>query len=427
MLRRLAPVVCLLAACSRPDSEAITRWKGTPEGAEKLTAAVKDKGVAAGVRGEAAGALVEVGYGDRMEAAVAGLDVDDRAALIPAVVPRLVPLLDAPDPEKSGDARAALFSLREQATTSDARKAIEEVLYPALIKDVRAGRAQVGRSSLRDVLVGVGAPVLPLLLPLLEDPAVPFATPVAVIEKIGKTDDKEKAGDGLVARAKKATEALPEELWNAIATMGGKQAADFLIAGVERNTPPDVDRAAAALAKLPPRSAGVSSFAVSKAGNLVTPAPLREQLFLVAERDQGDESKKALLALIASTLDNAIRHRAFRALLKAGGGRALLEGLEAYPTRTRLSATELREEIVKPITTMPGMDTRGPLYKAFDSKSPLARLVAILAIEYQGFKSDADKIGKLARDTGAVPGLPPEDRIDRQANRAVAALKKSAY
>ena len=54
------------------------------------------------------------------------------------------------------------------------------------------------------------------------------------------------------------------------------------------------------------------------------------------------------------------------------------------------------------------MDTRGPLFKAFQSKSPLARLVAILVIEKMGFKSDADVIGKLDKDTGAVPGLPPE-------------------
>jgi hypothetical protein len=176
--------------------------------------------------------------------------------------------------------------------------------------------------------------------------------------------------------------------------------------------------------KLSPRTEGLSSFAVTKAGNVATPAPLREQLFAVAEQNHGEESRKALLALIGSTLDPTIRDRAFRAILKASGGQAILEALEAYPPRARLTEAQFREQIVAPLSAMPGMDTRGPLFKAFQSKAPLAKLTAILVVGNMGFKSDADPIEKLVKDQGTVPGLPPDMRVGVQAQRMVEKLRK---
>jgi len=74
------------------------------------------------------------------------------------------------------------------------------------------------------------------------------------------------------------------------------------------------------------------------------------------------------------------------------------------------------------------MDTRGPMFKAMDSKSPLAKLVSILVLEKMGFKSDAEPLNKkMGTDTSAVPGLGPDDRIDRAVARATATLKKSTY
>ena len=75
------------------------------------------------------------------------------------------------------------------------------------------------------------------------------------------------------------------------------------------------------------------------------------------------------------------------------------------------------------MSAMPGFDTRPPMFKAFESRSPLARLVAILVIGNMGFESDAANIEKLAKDQGAVKGLPPDDRVGRQATRVAAALR----
>jgi hypothetical protein len=129
---------------------------------------------------------------------------------------------------------------------------------------------------------------------------------------------------------------------------------------------------------------------------------------------------------MGKTLDPPIRYRAFRAVLKAAGGAVIPEALAAIPRSVRFRSQEVRAELVAPISAMPGMDTRGPLFKSMESPVPLARLVALLALEKMGFASDAVHVAKLEKDTGRVPGLPPEDQVGRQATRIAAVLRKTA-
>jgi hypothetical protein len=429
LARRPFTLTCLslaavLAACGRPSSERIRQWQRDPAGADKLAAAVQDPGVAAPLRGEAAAALVESGNGDRMESALAGMDVDARAALVPTAVARLTPLLGGPDAERAGDAQAALYALREQAATGDARKAVDAALVPALVADLRAGRARAGRRAVKDMLVGVGPGVIPALMPLLPDPAVPFPTAVDVIAEVGDSEAKHRAGAALVTRARRL-DTLPEGLLAALARLGGKSVADYFIAQADGADAARAEQAAVAMAGL--RGAPeVTAFAVRKAGNVTTPAPLRERLFEVAEQDRAPASKQALVALIAASLDAETRYRAFQALLKSAGGAALFDGLEAFPDTARYTSEEVRQRLVAPVSALPGMDTRGPLFKAFESKRPLSRLVALLAIENMGFASDAKQVAKLEKDKGTVKGLPASDQVGRQATRIAAALRKTA-
>jgi hypothetical protein len=130
--------LALLAGCG-PTDQKIDSWKSSPEGGPKLVAAVKDPSLAPARRGHAAAVLVEMGLETDMEAALAGYDVAERAAVVPYLVPRLAAWLDSPDPSRSGDARDALYALREQAPTEQARKTVDQVLLPALVKDVKTG------------------------------------------------------------------------------------------------------------------------------------------------------------------------------------------------------------------------------------------------------------------------------------------------
>ena len=417
-------LVVATAACG-PSAKKITEWKNAGlEGTPHLVKVVKDGDVDADLRAQAASALVESGAGQEMEAAVSALDVDDRSLLAPRIVDLLAPTLRATDVNRAGDAREALTALREQTPATEVRKKIDAVLLPALVADLKAGRARVGRRELREILVTIGSPVIPLLPPLLEDPNVPFATAVEVMEKIGDEAARTAGGAALVRRAKKVT-MMPDPLWDALATLGGPDVAQFLIDSVDKQAPPSAERAAVAMAKLPP-DPKVAVFAVHRAGLANTPASLRERLFEVAEKNRSEECRKELLRLIASSLDSTIRYRAFRAVLKAGGGAVIPDALATFPRSARFSASEVRSELVAPIAAMPGFDTRGPLFKAFESPAPLARLVALLAIEKMGFASDATHVAKLEKDNGTVKGLPAEDRVGRQAARIAAALRKTA-
>jgi hypothetical protein len=415
-------LIVLQAGCG-PSDERIDSWKTDPEGEAKLVAAVKDAKLAPPRRGRAAANLVEMGRGVEMESALAGFDVAERASVVPFLVPRLAAWLDLPDPTRSGDARDALFALREQAPTEEARKTVDNVLLPALVKDVKAGRERAGRNLIKTILVNIGAPAIPLLTPLLADPAVPYATPVEVIDKVAELPAKEEAGAALTKRARALTE-VPEPIWPALATLGGKEAADYLMATVERAKEPDAERAANALLKLR-RTPGVGEFSVRVALAETTTPTIRETLFQVAEKDASEATGKALVALIASTKDRETRTRAFAACLKAAAdGKLILPALEALPLDQRWNLQQVRDDFVSPINGRPGFETRRPLFKAMESKSPLARLIGIWGIEHMGFSSDAEKISKLVGDSGAVKGLPSGMTVGREATRAIAELKK---
>jgi hypothetical protein len=419
--RRCLLLLLLLCGCG-PTDEKIESWKSSSQGGPKLVAAVKDPSLAPARRGHAAAALVEMGLGVDMEAALAGFDVAERASVVPYLVPRLAAWLDLPDPARSGDARDALYALREQAPTEQARKTVDLVLLPALVKDARAGRDRAGRNLIKTILINVGAPTIPLLTPLLADPSVPFATPVEVIDKVAELPAKEEAGAALTRRAR-ALPQVPEPLWPALATLGGKDAAAFLMAAVEKGQEPDAQRAADALLKLR-RTEGVGAFAVRIAPLPATSPAIRETLFQVAEKDGSEETGKALVSLMGQTHDRELRKRAFAACIKsAPGGKLIRPALEAMPLDQRYDAKVLKEDILAPLTTRPGFETRQPYFRSMDSKSPLARLIAIWGIEAMGFSSDAEKLNKLFTDTGTVKGLPAGMSVGKEATRAAAALK----
>src|SRR5687767_13582878 len=91
-LRLLPPTLLLVlmaTGCRSVTTERIATWKTSQEGREKLVAAVRNPDVPVERRAEAAAALTEVGWVDRVESAFAAIPLDDRARLIPVVVPLL--------------------------------------------------------------------------------------------------------------------------------------------------------------------------------------------------------------------------------------------------------------------------------------------------------------------------------------------------
>ena len=60
-MRPLFVLVVAVAACESVSAEKIEQWKGTQKGPEKIEEALRNSGVAPGVRAQAAAALVDLG------------------------------------------------------------------------------------------------------------------------------------------------------------------------------------------------------------------------------------------------------------------------------------------------------------------------------------------------------------------------------
>jgi hypothetical protein len=422
--RGAAALALLLGAgCNRVSADAIAAWKTAPDGPDRLAAAVKDPRVAVELRATAAAALVESGFPERLEGALAGLPLDDRAAVIPPLVPLLGRTADTGDAARAGDGREALYAVRELCTTDAAKQAIDGALLPALAKDVRAGRDKAGRYGVKDIFVGLGKTSIPTLLALLADAQAPFALPVEVIEKVGDAEARAKGGAALVARAR-SVGPVPEALWEALAGLGGKTVIDFFSEQVERGTPEQQAQAATAMTKLK-RAPELLPLALRLAAAETTAPAVRENLFQVIEHVGGEEARKGLIALVGTTADNTLRARALRSALAVGRGGVIVPLLEAVPKTVAYTPDELRADLVAPIAAMPGLDSREGLFKAMQSTAPLARLVAILSLEKMGFGSDGPHIAKLAGDKGTIKGFPRRYTIGGEANRIVEVLRKS--
>jgi hypothetical protein len=416
-------LVALAAGCNRVSSDAIGRWKAAPDGPERLTAALKDPGVAAGLRAEAAATLVEIGYPERMSGTLAGLALDDRATVIPAMVPLLARATDAADPARAGDALEAIYAVRELATTDGAKTGIDAALFPALAKDVRAGREKAGRYAVKEVLLGLGKASVPTLLALLDEPQTPFVLPVEVLDKVGDAEARGKGGAALVKRARAASPA-GEDLWGALATLGGKEVIDLLSERVQKGDPGEREKSALAMTKTR-RAPELLPLALRLAAAPDTAPAVRDSMFLVVEKIGDEAARKGLIAMVGSATDNGLRARAFRSALTVGRGAAILPALEAVPRTVEYTPDALRADLVAPISAMPGLDSREGLFKAMQSPAPLARLVAILVLEKMGFASDGPHIAKLTADKGKVRGFPRRHTIGGEAARVVEVLRKA--
>ncbi len=412
--------VFLATACQSVSSQKIQAWKTSPEGAARLVAAVKDVSVALNLRVEAASALAAAGLTDRMEEAISGLPIDERARLIPPLVPAVAVGLIAADAAAASAARDALFLLRQQATTEEATRSIDGVLFPALERDLRTDRVGGSGHSLQEILIAIGRPALPLVLKSLDDPKVPFALGVEVVQKVGDRVARQAAGGALVRRARaRPPEAAP--LWTALATLGGPDVIAYLGECVQAGGAA-ADAAAEAMVKLH-REPSLLPVALRMVGNPATSSALRERMLEVAQNIGGVDAWQGLLKLVPTAPDQTAQFRLYQAALKAGGGAALRPALEALPAGAVYRPSDVREQLVKPLTTM-GMDIRTGLFEALESRAPLARLVVLWTLEHSAYKTDAQFVVKLVKDNGAIKGLPGSSTVGKEAARITEFLRK---
>jgi len=239
------------------------------------------------------------------------------------------------------------------------------------------------------------------------------------VDKVGDKAGKEAGGAALVERAR-AGQSLTPAFWQALGTLGGPQAIAFLEEQIEKGGE-RAEPAARTLASVR-RERSLLPFALKIAGDHGAPAAVREQMLTLAQNLGGDEARQGLVKMIETEPDPAFRYRIYEAAVK-GDAKAILPALEAFPDKAVYDPAALREHLVAPLAGM-GWPAREGIFKALKSRSPLARLTAVWALEKVGFESDAPQVVKLSADRGKVKGVPPT--IGAEATRVAAGLKKPA-
>lgn len=405
-------------SCSRASIEDVRRWKDAPDGTEKLTALLRNKDQPLPLRAEAAAMLVERGDVDRVEGTVAASPIDQRAPLVLAIVPAVRPTLDGGDAAKSWEAKDALYGLRRQATTESERNAIDAALFPAFERDLRAGRTDGPRQTLVAMLAGIGAATVPLLQRILAEPTAPYVAAVEALNKVGDRAAREAGGAALTKRARALGE-VPPELWKALGTLGGAEAVTLASDTVKSGGPAALP-AAEALASMR-RDPAMLPFALEIAGKPATSDAVRTQMLKIVKTVGDENARKGVVGLIAPERDSARRYLFYKAALEIGRNQSVFPALEALPVKATYQPAEVKEHLVKPLVEMGGLESREGMWKAFESKSPVARMVAVMAMEDLGFKDDVPVLEKLKGDRARVAGLP--STVGAEAARIAAVLK----
>jgi hypothetical protein len=255
---------------------------------------------------------------------------------------------------------------------------------------------------------------------VLADAQAPFETAAEVLDKVGDRAGREAGGASLVDRARGGA-ALTPVFWKILGTLAGPKVVAFLEEKVEQG-PVDQSLDAARTLGQMKSDRTLLPFALKVARNPAARPAVREEMLTLVQTMGGDEARKGLIEMIGSDPDPNYRFRAYKAVIKADA-KAIVPALETFPDKAKYDAATVREQLVAPLATL-GWPAREGIFKALESRAPLARLTAVWALEKVGFESDAKAVAKLGKDRGKVKGIPTT--IGAEATRVLSRLKKPA-
>jgi hypothetical protein len=415
------------AACGKPSSDNIQLWKTTEKGPGRLNDTLADHGVAPRLRAEAAAALVDIGRAEEVDALLPQLPTDDRAEITKSLAPMYEVAMKDPAPEKALANRDALFSLRQYSSPDD-QKRIDAALLPAIEADLRAGKLRQGRHSMDKMLTAIGPDAGAMLARVLAEPGTPYALPAELLGKVGDEAARDAGAAALVVRAQQQERLKVglhtlEALYRAIGQVGGPNAVKFL---EDESTGPGRERALMAVRALQlRRDPNVLPFALKVAADTRADKGVRDEMFGVVESIGGLEAEKGLCDIISSDKEEIVRYRAFEAALNAQKIDGIVPALEAFPVAAAYKKVDVDDLLVKLIEKL-GPPARPVLIKALDSRSPLARMTAVMALEQIGRAPDAPALEKISNDTTSIKGFPSGETIGKAAGRVAEVVKKKA-
>ncbi|HVV51494.1 MAG TPA: HEAT repeat domain-containing protein [Polyangia bacterium] len=422
----MAFALALPAACSsRVTSENIALWKTTEKGPDRLHEALADHTVAPKLRAEAAVALVDIGRAGEVDAVLAAAPADDRAEIAKSLEPAYEVAMKDPSPDKSLAYRDALFSLRRLVPPDD-QKRIDATLLPALEAELEAGKVRQGEHSLDKMLTAIGPDSSAMLVRVLGTPDAPYVQAAELLGKVGDEAARDRGAAALVARAPKikAKEKDHPDLFpKALGALGGPTAVKYLEGEVNGGPGKEEQAVRATRALGERRDPAVLPFALKVAADPKADKAVRDEMFGVVGTIGGLEAEKGLLGIISSDKEEIVRYRAFEVELDARKADGIVPALEAFPASASYKKVDVDDLLVKLIEKL-GQPARPALVQALGSRSPLARMTAVMALEQIGRAPDAPALQKLASDTSPVKGFPPGDTVGKEAAAAAEIVKK---
>lgn len=421
----LLAVVVAGLACESVTPSRIEYWKGSAKGPGKLVAALADPELNSKLRAQAAAALADIGMSDLAETAGGQLPVTQRWEILKTLVPLLSDRLPRRGSVEAVNARDALFGWRRFAAPEQVAS-IDAALMPVLEGELRESRPSRGRFGVPHMVHTIGAAAAPMLVGLLRDEKADCRAPAELLAMVGSQEEREAGGRLLVNRvlsAKPLDDQQRDGLWAAMGYLSGKSVTAFLAQRLLSGNREEALRAAHALQLA--AAPEVVPLALRMAADPSTSVQLRDELFLVVARAGGPAAEKGLLDIIASHPSDTIRYQACAAALIIGQADAIEPILEALPARASYRKKELVEHVVQELVLVePGV--KPALLNALRSRSPVARMVAVLALETTplarvktrlGTPADVPALLRLANDAAVVRGFPPGETVGSEALR----------
>ncbi|MES1165380.1 MAG: hypothetical protein ABUR63_06480 [Verrucomicrobiota bacterium] len=410
-----------LVACSKPTSDNIQLWKTTEKGPTKLADALADRSTEPKLRAEAAVALLEIGKGEQVDAALGAMPANERWEVLKTLLPLYIAGMSSTKdsaPEKSLSFRDALFSLRALAPAEDQAR-IDATLLPGIEQELRSGRVRNGRHSVEKILTAVGPAAGTMLAALLGETIAGYPAVVELLARVGDEPARSKGAQSLVARARQQRP-VPDQMWKAIGLLGGPVSVKFL---EEKIATGGRDESTAAVRALQQRrDPAVLPFALKVAADTKGDRGVRDEMFGVVEGIGGLEARDGLIRIIQTDKEELVRYRAFESLLAVAKQDGVQPGLEAFPASAPYKKVDVEDLLVKLIEKL-GPPARPALVKALESKYPLARMTAVLSLESMGKAADVAALEKASKDTAVIKGFPAGETIGKQAARVATAVR----
>lgn len=418
----LAPLVVVWIGCE-VTSEKIQTWKQSMKGAAKIRAAVRDTGQKLPIRVEAATALGELGLFTPLVEDIKSLEEKDRKTLMESLVTSLVAKMEGSNPTTSNkvqlQAKDALFSLRE-AAEKPLQRTIDDKLVRWIVGDWRARGA--GEHSAEKVVTSIGEPAAPILAETIGAGGTPPVVSATLLRKIGSEEVRARAAEALVAKAAKEKPAKVQT-FQALGTVGSVKAVAYLDQVAAKGSFEERLWALRALALTPHPSVIDSMKAIAGDSSLKDDeALLRDEAFTVLEKIDVPKSLDALCSFLAST-EEKVRYRAVEAIVSGFKAKGLTKLLEGLPSRYTYKKEDLADFIEKDIRDL-GSSALPALRAALDSKSWVARLVAVRILGHIGTEQDATTLEKLTGDKTRIKDWEGGATIGSEAKAAIEMIQK---